>query len=161
MPEQNTAVLPAEKVCTKCGEARPMDRFSRHSSGKFGRNPQCKDCQREQARAWRRANPEKWSAIQTSWQKRNPDKTKATRKRVNAARKAAGVPANTLQWWAERLIVLELDDGVCGICGLDVDPFNYSIDHIVPLARGGLHTLENLQVAHPRCNNRKHLEVPD
>ncbi|MCA1571257.1 MAG: HNH endonuclease [Chloroflexi bacterium] len=55
----------------------------------------------------------------------------------------------------EAVIVLELHDGVCGICGEDVDPFHFHVDHILPLARGGLHCYENCQPAHPICNLRK------
>lgn len=53
------------------------------------------------------------------------------------------------------LIVLELHDGVCGICGEDVDPGNFHVDHIIPLALGGEHSYANTQPAHPVCNHRK------
>lgn len=53
------------------------------------------------------------------------------------------------------LVVLERADGECGICGGDVDPFQFDVDHIVPLVRGGLHNYENSQAAHPVCNRRK------
>lgn len=54
------------------------------------------------------------------------------------------------------LILLERDDGVCGICGRDVDPFNFQIDHVVPLSRGGEHSYANTQAAHASCNQRKY-----
>ncbi len=53
------------------------------------------------------------------------------------------------------LVVLELHDGVCGICGHDVDPFKFDVDHIIPLVRGGEHSYRNTQPAHPSCNRRK------
>jgi 5-methylcytosine-specific restriction endonuclease McrA len=53
------------------------------------------------------------------------------------------------------LIVLELADGVCGICGRDVDPGNFQIDHIEPVSRGGEHSYLNTQPAHPKCNMAK------
>lgn len=53
------------------------------------------------------------------------------------------------------LIVLELADGVCGICGEDVDPLDFHVDHIIPLARGGEHSYDNTQPACPPCNLRK------
>lgn len=59
----------------------------------------------------------------------------------------------------ERLVVLERDDGVCGICGEDVDPFAFHVDHIIPLARGGEHSYGNVQVAHPRCNMSKRTRI--
>ncbi len=57
------------------------------------------------------------------------------------------------------LIVLELHDGVCGICGNDVDPFQFHVDHIVPLAVGGLHNYANTQPAHPVCNYKKGTKI--
>lgn len=58
--------------------------------------------------------------------------------------------------------VLARDGFTCGICreGIDVslsypDPMSASLDHIVPLSRGGTHTLANSQAAHLTCNLRK------
>ena len=52
--------------------------------------------------------------------------------------------------------------GVCQLCGDPVDravlwpdPLSASIDHIVPLSKGGPHTLTNCQLAHLGCNSRK------
>jgi hypothetical protein len=55
----------------------------------------------------------------------------------------------------DSLIVMERDDGVCGICGEDVDPLDYTLDHRVPFARGGRHNYANVQLAHHACNSRK------
>lgn len=58
--------------------------------------------------------------------------------------------------------VYERDSWMCGLCNRTVDPqltwphpLSASIDHIVPVARGGDHSLENLQTAHLVCNLRK------
>lgn len=59
-----------------------------------------------------------------------------------------------------RLVVLEMDDRVCGICGEDVDPFDFHVDHIIPLAEGGEHSYANVQVAHPSCNTSKRHTLP-
>jgi len=45
--------------------------------------------------------------------------------------------------------------GLCGICGEPVSLETFTIDHIVPVSRGGPHTLENMQPAHRACNSRK------
>ena len=58
--------------------------------------------------------------------------------------------------------VYERDRWVCGICLERVDrrliwpdPMSPSLDHIVPLSRGGAHQLANVQCAHLSCNVRK------
>ena len=51
------------------------------------------------------------------------------------------------------------DGWVCQICGASVspisawpDPQSKSLDHIIPLSRGGAHSYKNVQLAHLRCN---------
>ena len=51
---------------------------------------------------------------------------------------------------------------VCGICGLPVDKsLKYpnqmcaTVDHIIPLNKGGTNELSNLQLAHRFCNRQK------
>mgnify|MGYP002280752527 CR=1 FL=1 len=54
------------------------------------------------------------------------------------------------------------DEGLCGICSEPIllsdkypHPRSLSIDHIVPLAKGGNHAQYNLQIAHWICNVNK------
>lgn len=52
--------------------------------------------------------------------------------------------------------LLERDDWTCGICRDKIGSRNEaSVDHIIPLSRGGLHSLENVQAAHRNCNYSK------
>lgn len=78
----------------------------------------------------------------------------------NMKRKAQkrGLPSENL----DPLQVFERDGWRCGICKKHVNkslefphPRSASLDHIIPLARGGPHTWENVQLAHLACNNRK------
>lgn len=66
---------------------------------------------------------------------------------------------NLLAWLYER------DRGVCGICREPVTklngPMRPSVDHIIPLSKGGLHVAANLWLAHYRCNLEKHARLPD
>lgn len=55
--------------------------------------------------------------------------------------------------------VFARDGWRCGICGRKVDkrlkapnPMRASLDHIVPMSKGGDHLLANVQCAHLRCN---------
>lgn len=65
-------------------------------------------------------------------------------------------------YYAGRYEVVKEHGWVCGICGEQIsrelkypDPMSLSIDHIMPLAKGGTHAMENLQPAHLICNSLK------
>ena len=45
--------------------------------------------------------------------------------------------------------------GVCKICGKPLHKYNYTIDHILPLSRGGTNNPENLRAVHSDCNRLK------
>lgn len=59
--------------------------------------------------------------------------------------------------------IIFASQSVCGICGRPVDfskkfpdPWSATIDHIIPVQKGGDPTsLENLQLAHSWCNRQK------
>jgi len=55
--------------------------------------------------------------------------------------------------------VYERDNWHCQICGKPVNKklkhphlLSASLDHILPLSRGGDHTLDNVRLSHLRCN---------
>lgn len=41
---------------------------------------------------------------------------------------------------------------ICAICGKPVDESDFTVDHIVPLSRGGSNALDNLRPTHRICN---------
>ena len=71
---------------------------------------------------------------------------------------------------AERVVAAEVfdrDGWLCGICGGEVDSGlewpdsgSASLDHVVPLSKGGAHTYENTQLAHLFCNVSKGDSLP-
>lgn len=62
----------------------------------------------------------------------------------------------------DRVYVFDRDGWRCQLCGKTVPkskahphPLSASLDHVVPLARGGDHVTSNVQLAHLRCNVQK------
>lgn len=77
------------------------------------------------------------------------------------ARRRMLVSQATVERFAPR-DVHERDRWTCGLCDGPVDPavawpdpLSASVDHIVPLSRGGAHALANVQCAHLGCNSSK------
>lgn len=56
-------------------------------------------------------------------------------------------------------VILVRDQGYCGICGEPIMEPTIELDHIVPLAAGGTHEPNNVQLAHRACNRRKGAKV--
>ena len=59
------------------------------------------------------------------------------------------------RWWQQKLAI-----GVCYYCGRLLEPKDLTMDHIIPLARGGRSTKENLVACCKDCNNKKKTLLP-
>ena len=54
-----------------------------------------------------------------------------------------------------RAYIIERDSGRCHLCRKKCRPSEIHLDHVIPLSKGGTHTLENLRVACAKCNMAK------
>jgi 5-methylcytosine-specific restriction protein A len=59
------------------------------------------------------------------------------------------------KWWQQKCA-----QGVCFYCGSRVGPSNLTMDHVVPLIRGGRSIKNNLVPACKECNNNKKYLLP-
>jgi len=59
------------------------------------------------------------------------------------------------QWWKRRLA-----KGICHYCGRPTPPKELTMDHIVPIARGGKSTKSNLVPCCKECNTAKRQLLP-
>jgi len=59
------------------------------------------------------------------------------------------------QWWKRRCA-----KGICYYCGRSVLPKELTMDHIVPIARGGRSTKGNVVTSCKDCNNKKKQLLP-
>jgi len=70
-------------------------------------------------------------------------------------------PRNTAQRDRDRARI-RATKAACGICGRPIDyllphddPMSFTVDHIIPLAKGGADRIDNKQAAHRTCNSTK------
>lgn len=136
------------KRCVGCKLVLPDDTFASNRANPDGRSKACRDCDgsrlamrtdgNERHARWRRENRESYLA----WGRRN------------AANRRARL-RNAFVESVDAAVLLERDAGICGICGGDVDPEAFDVDHIRPLCQGGEHSYANTRVAHPHCNRSR------
>lgn len=98
-------------------------------------------------------NREKCIALAGAWAKANPDKV-AVRRQKRRVEKYGNTQIDRLLTATEWTETKEYFDHRCAYCGRQ--PEKLTIDHIVPLSRGGAHTKENIVPACRSCNSSKH-----
>ena len=157
------------KVCPQCGQSFAPERTTRQ---RFC-SPACKrtfhrfsvartceqdDCDRPLAargmcqmhwRRWARAEGIEKAPAWDDRRRANYHKRRALKKKLPAAD-------------IRPRDIYERDSWTCGLCGDGIDPgtawpdpLSASLDHILPLSKGGHHVPENVQAAHLSCNVRK------
>lgn len=170
------------KVCTTCGIEKPRVEFRATKQSRDGMVAWCKPCESawhrehyqrnkaqilERSAQWYAANRERMIEVRRSYYQANKEALDEAQRRWRERnpgyfaefmrKRRAAIAGNTVE-------TVDLDalwTGACGICGEEIDdrpwpdPLCRSLDHIVPVARGGSHSQENLQWTHLVCNQRK------
>lgn len=139
-----TRILPPS-TCANCGGPT--------------RRPTCKFCSFTCHVELRRkiAASEKRVAIKAAIKRSNWSKCVARRRAVTALGEKISARK-----------IFQRDNWTCKLCGDPInqslkwpDPWSPSLDHIVPLKKGGQHVIWNVQTAHLRCNVRKQDSFPE
>ena len=147
------------KKCSKCGEEKELAEFSRDKSQKDGRYSKCKTCHKqyyqanrekilEREKQYKQENREKIAEYKKQYQQANRDKSNArSQKRRALKRKAAGNATA-----AEIQARFDYHGNRCYYCGCDG---KMTIEHRIPLSRGGTHWPANIVPACQSCNYSK------
>lgn len=110
--------------------------------------------QRERSRKWYHENKERAQRTHREWAQANPEKPRAREHRRRARLLNAEGSYTVEQWVALRAWFGD----VCLACGSKED---ITIDHVVPLCKGGTNSIENLQPLCKSCNSRKRTLIKD
>lgn len=146
--------------CKVCGTT-DVERFGKHHKSK------CKACLNEYARQWRLENPdykkrhrermEEAGIVELSRQPEYRNKYARKYYRENKldllnllhARRAGTPHLITRDGWRR---VLDFYGAECMQCGSEK---NITMDHIVPISKGGEHSFNNIQILCHSCNSAK------
>jgi len=159
-------MVSAQKFCKACNAE--TDRYKdgrcipcRHRySAKW--EAQNRDVVNAKSRRWNERNAEAKRATNAAYRAKNQEKINERRKEKRAAdpsiernksakrRSANGkLPSNIIE------LLLEKQNGMCACCGLPLSG-SFHLDHIMPLARGGSNTEDNVHLLLPKCNQQKY-----
>lgn len=173
------------KTCSDCKTEKHVSEFNRCSRHRDGLMYNCRECEYRRHAEWREENREKLVKRQrayrfnnkerlavkkSEWNDKNKEKLRASRKkwsdahpdsrrervmRRNAIKKNATIgKVNYSEIWNR-------DKGVCYLCGKEIERSDCHFDHIIPLSKGGSHTMSNIAATHSVCNMKKSRKIID
>ena len=73
------------KVCTKCGDEKPLADFPRFQRARDGRSPSCRVCRNAQSKEYRERNRERLSEAKRARYRANPARVRASHERWKAS----------------------------------------------------------------------------
>ncbi len=87
------------------------------------------------------------------WKARHPEAARLAKKQEHALRRSRinGTPNEKI----DPILVYLNDNGICGICGEPITMSEFTMDHIIPISKGGGHLYANVHSAHRLCNIRR------
>lgn len=113
------------KTCNKCNKQKPLDAFFNDKSNKTdGKYSICKACKQAGTMAWREANPEKYNAVQRTYNSANYYKLRLQRYKL------------TVQ---DHKAMLEKQNNRCALCDKlpeGTRPLGVDHDHVTGKVRG-------------------------
>lgn len=117
-----------------------------------GKILKCEECLREFEPQWKKSL--RYCSPTCSARLRNRNERHTRRARIQAKRhESISLPK-----------LVRRDAGICHICGGKTKgnkwPGGASIDHLVPLCKGGSHTWDNVALAHIKCNTLRGVDGP-
>lgn len=146
--------------CKACVSAYRRKWYAENRDARLAYNVQYQAKTKAQKSAYWHKNKERFKALAKAKEAALPEEERKRLRRERSIRndenarsraRRAAVPAESI----DRNAIFERDGGHCCQCRVELNPDNWHLDHIVPLALGGPHIWANVQALCPPCNLRK------
>lgn len=144
-----TTIEGNEKSCASCHKFFTFDLFASNKRGLGGLSAYCKVCAKKKY-----YNPERAKFLSYKWREKNRSHylTKHRIAQFNRKRKAKAQCDKTL---TPEVVAIIYDQIICAYCKNFTPIKLRTIDHVIPLSKGGLHSIYNVTMCCKSCNSSK------
>lgn len=97
----------------------------------------------------------------TSWRAKNIEKVRISDNARYSKRRALLAGAEGTHSYADVVLILKKQHFICHYCRCDISGGKHTVDHYIPLAKGGSNWPSNLVMACKRCNFSKSDKMPE
>lgn len=144
--KEESDFYPKRRICKKCKSSND----SIYRQKQWATDTEARQRHKDTGIAWQQANREKYNAYQTAYYMNkyytDADFRAAMLLRTHERRTLGTL---TVQQWHD---ICELFSNSCAYCGSE---YNLTMDHVVPVASGGLTEYNNIIPACKSCNSSK------
>lgn len=137
------------RLCLKCNEIQSILNFSRSKRGYKELAAWCRNCNNES----NRKRQDQQTKYVRNWRKDNV--VYKAKHRLNQAKRRFILDNVDTGSIDKKFLECLYETEICAYCNKVTDPNNRTLDHIVPLSKGGLHDISNAVMACHSCNSRK------
>lgn len=135
------------KECLKCNTIKTLSEFSPSSRGKLQLSAYCKPCTI-------RATPEKARKYTADYRTRNGPRWRALH-RLNMFKRKNLISVLSDGTVTDEILKALYEQVICCWCKDNVAPKQRTLEHIVELSQGGLHSIHNITMACFSCNSKR------
>jgi 5-methylcytosine-specific restriction endonuclease McrA len=153
------------KTCTRCKQTKELADFNKRAVSKDGYRPSCRACDAVDKKDYYSRNPQKYNhaarktkykdlpadqkakkiASTISWNRANKSKRTLAMAKRRALQKQNGI------FLVSAAEISAIQNSRCFYCGMP----GGEVDHVIPLTKGGTHSIGNLVSACRSCNSSK------
>lgn len=169
------------RICKGCGIAKPSTEYHADSASPDGLRARCKACRSSHMAEYYNDNREQKVEYERKRRRTQGDHMRSldSARYVRNKDKRIALASAHAQTRRARLLGAQIDKGLtvaklrnihgdqCCYCGVamvfergrkgeGINPLRATLEHVMPLSRGGSHTFDNTALACHSCNTRKH-----
>lgn len=167
--DKRDAALQKQKRCSRCGSSGP---FNKNRCTTDGLSRWCRKCDNETSTKYQQENPSSCRARKSQWtqdnmgrlkeknklwKKLNKDKVRDSNNKRRLIKLGTKASFTSEQWEAVKYFY----GYQCLRCKKVEPEISLAADHVVPLSRGGIDSIDNIQPLCKSCNSKKHTAIMD